>query len=42
VPKHKTVCEMIEGNTTEEAGAKLADRLHQEGLLPLGGGRGER
>jgi len=42
VPKHETVCEVIEGKTPEEAGAKLADRLHQEGLLPLGGGRGER
>jgi len=42
VPKHETVCEMIEGNTPEEAGAKLADILHQEGLLPIGGGRGER
>jgi electron transfer flavoprotein beta subunit len=42
VPKHETVCEMIEGNTAEEAGAKLADRLHEEGLLQPGGGRGER
>jgi electron transfer flavoprotein beta subunit len=42
VPKHETGCVMIEGNTPGEAGAKLADILHQEGLLPIGGGRGER
>jgi electron transfer flavoprotein beta subunit len=33
VPKHETVCEMIKGKTPEEAAARLADRLHEEGLL---------
>jgi hypothetical protein len=42
VPKHETVCEMIEGKTPEEAGVKLADRLHEKGLLQLRGGQGER
>lgn len=33
VPKHETVCEVINGKTPEEAAASLADRLHEEGLL---------
>jgi electron transfer flavoprotein beta subunit len=33
VPKHETVCEVINGRTPEEAAARLADRLHEEGLL---------
>ncbi len=33
VPKHETVCEMIKGKTPEETAARLADRLHEEGLL---------
>jgi len=33
VPTRETVCEVISGKTTEEAAARLADRLHEEGLL---------
>ena len=33
VPKHETVCEVINGKTPEEAATRLADRLHEEGLL---------
>jgi len=33
VPKRETVCEVIGGKTPEEAAARLADRLHEEGLL---------
>jgi len=33
IPKRETVCEVISGKTPEEAAARLADRLHEEGLL---------
>jgi hypothetical protein len=33
VPKRETVCEVIGGKTPEEAGARLADRLREEGIL---------
>ncbi|MDM8000222.1 MAG: electron transfer flavoprotein subunit beta/FixA family protein [Dehalococcoidia bacterium] len=33
VPKHETVCEMIDGNTPEEAAVRLAGRLHEAGFL---------
>jgi electron transfer flavoprotein beta subunit len=33
VPKRETICEVIGGKTPEEAGARLADRLREEGIL---------
>ena len=33
IPKREIVCEVISGKTPEEAAARLADRLHEEGLL---------
>ncbi|OGO01306.1 MAG: hypothetical protein A2Y72_01480 [Chloroflexi bacterium RBG_13_53_26] len=33
VPKRETVCEVINGKTPEEAAARLADRLREEGFL---------
>ena len=33
IPKRETVCEVIKGETPEEASARLADRLHEEHFL---------
>lgn len=33
MPKRETICEVIDGSTPEESASRLAERLHQEGLL---------
>lgn len=33
MPKRETVCEVIDGKTPEESATRLAERLHEEGLL---------